>query len=133
VTFREVLEGMARREAGQSGATQPITWETVEAVLDTGRYVIRGTTVATTGQLRPLAVGSRVPVAWKNGKPVAVLLAMGDEDELERLILAYSPKFQDLLRTAEKQVQEGLGIPHDKFWREMENESRDSLLATEGS
>ncbi|HLB11928.1 MAG TPA: type II toxin-antitoxin system Phd/YefM family antitoxin [Dehalococcoidia bacterium] len=72
-------------------------------------------------------------IVTKNGKPVAVLLAMGDEDELERLILAYSPKFQDLLRTAEKQVQEGLGIPHDKFWREMENESRDSLLATEGS
>lgn len=68
-------------------------------------------------------------IVTKNGKPVAVLLAMEDEDELERLILAYSPKFQDVLRTAEKQIHEGLSIPHDRFWDEMENESSLEPLA----
>lgn len=68
-------------------------------------------------------------IVTKNGRPVAVLLAMADEDELERLILAYSPKFKDLLRTAEKQIQEGLGIPHDEFWHEMENEPSPQTLA----
>jgi prevent-host-death family protein len=62
-------------------------------------------------------------IVTKNGKPVAVLLAMQDEDELERLILAYSPKFQHLLRAAEKQIQDGYGIPHDEFWKEIESES----------
>lgn len=59
-------------------------------------------------------------IVTRNGKPVAVLLSMTDEDELERLILSYSPKFQDILRTAEKQIQEGSGIPHDDFWSEIE-------------
>ncbi len=66
-------------------------------------------------------------IVTKNGKPVAVLLAMENEDELERLILAYSPKFHDVLRAAERQIQEGLGITHDKFWHEMENEPSPEL------
>ena len=36
-------------------------------------------------------------VVTKNGKPVAVLLGLADEDEIERLIMAYSPKFQSIL------------------------------------
>jgi len=35
-------------------------------------------------------------IITRNGKPAAVLLAVQDEDELERLVLAYSPKFQTL-------------------------------------
>jgi hypothetical protein len=40
---------------------------------------------------------------------------MTDEDELERLILSYSPRFQEILRIVEKQIQDGPGIPHDEF------------------
>ena len=58
-------------------------------------------------------------IVTKNGKPVAVLLAMQDEDEIERMILAYSPKFQRILQTAERQIQAGQGIPHDEFWQEI--------------
>ena len=36
-------------------------------------------------------------IVTRNGKAVAVLVAVTDEDELERLVLAYSPKFQALL------------------------------------
>lgn len=57
-------------------------------------------------------------VVTRNGKPVAVLLAIGYEDEIERLLLAYSPKFQQLIKTAERQIQEGQGISHEDFWRE---------------
>ncbi len=59
-------------------------------------------------------------IVTKNGKPVAVLLAMQDEDEIERMILAYSPKFQHILQTAERQIQAGQGIPHKEFWQEIE-------------
>ncbi len=61
-------------------------------------------------------------IVTKNGKPVAVLLAMQDEDEIERMILAYSPKFQRILQTAERQIRTGQGIPHKEFWQEIEKE-----------
>jgi prevent-host-death family protein len=62
-------------------------------------------------------------VVTKNGKPVAVLLFMQDEDELERILMAYSPKLQRILDKAEKQIQAGEGIKHEDFWREFESGS----------
>ncbi len=61
-------------------------------------------------------------VVTKNGKPVALLLSVKDEEEIERLLLAYSPKFKNILRVAERQVRGGKGIKHEDFWREMETE-----------
>lgn len=62
-------------------------------------------------------------VVTKNGKPVAVLLSMQDEDELERILMAYSPKLQRILQRAEEQIEAGQGIKHDEFWREFEGKS----------
>ncbi len=62
-------------------------------------------------------------VVTKNGKPVAVLLSVTDEDEIERLMLAYSPKFQGVLEIAERQIREGQGMQHEDFWREVEAET----------
>lgn len=62
-------------------------------------------------------------IVTKNGRPVAVLIAIKDEDEIERMILAHSPKFQSILEIAEQQVREGKGLSHDDFWREMESEA----------
>ncbi len=63
-------------------------------------------------------------VVTRNGKAVAVLLAMTDEDELERLILAHSPKFRAMLDKSRRQIEEKGGIPHEQFWREVETETR---------
>src|SRR5437870_10453481 len=63
-------------------------------------------------------------VVTRNGKAVAVLLAVTDEDELERLLLAHSPKFQALLDKSRRQIKETGGIPHDVFWRQVAAESR---------
>src|SRR5206468_11961942 len=63
-------------------------------------------------------------IVTRNGKAVAVLLAVTDEDELERLVLAHSPKFQALLDKSRRQIEETGGIPHDVFWREVEAEIR---------
>jgi prevent-host-death family protein len=69
-----------------------------------------------------LRMSERGPiVVTKNGKPVAVLLSVSDEDEIERLALAYSPKFQAILEVAEQQMREGKGIKHEDFWREVES------------
>jgi len=62
-------------------------------------------------------------VVTKNGKPVAVLLGIRDEDEIERLVLAYSPKFKSILSKGRQQIQETGGITHEDFWRELETES----------
>jgi prevent-host-death family protein len=59
-------------------------------------------------------------IVTRNGKPVAVLISMEDEEELERIILAYSPKFQSLLEKSRKQIQERGGIQHRDFWKEVE-------------
>src|SRR5437868_15438208 len=63
-------------------------------------------------------------VVTRNGKAVAVLLAVKDDDELERLVLAHSPKFQALLDKSRRQIAETGGIPHDQFWREVKTETR---------
>ena len=62
-------------------------------------------------------------VITKNGKPVAVLLPMEDDDELERLTLAYSRRFQTILQEAREQIRTTGGIPHDDFWSDLEHES----------
>jgi len=62
-------------------------------------------------------------VVTKNGKPVAVILGVTDEEEIERLVLAYSPKFQSLLARGRQQIQESGGIAHEDFWQEMETEA----------
>lgn len=61
-------------------------------------------------------------VVTRNGKAVAVLLAVTDDDELERLLLAHSPKFQALLNTAEQRIRETGGIPHETFWNMLEED-----------
>jgi prevent-host-death family protein len=55
-------------------------------------------------------------VVTRNGKAVAVLLGVGDDDELERLLLAHSTKLNAILDAAERRIQKGEGIGHDEFW-----------------
>src|SRR5438132_5854311 len=69
-------------------------------------------------------------IVTRNGKAVAVLLAVTDDDELERLVLAHSPKFQALLDKSRRQIEETGGIPHDQFWREVEAERRKAGATT---
>jgi prevent-host-death family protein len=64
-------------------------------------------------------------VITRNGKAVAVLLAITGEDELERLLLAHSRKFQALLDTSRRQIEQIGGLTHDQFWREVESETRE--------
>ena len=61
-------------------------------------------------------------IVTRNGKPAAVLLSMKDEEELEGLMLAYSPKFQRILRAAQQQINAGACVSHEEIWKEMEKE-----------
>ena len=61
-------------------------------------------------------------IITRYGKPAAVLLTVDDEDELERLVLAYTPGFRAILDAARQRIRETGGIKHDDFWREVEAE-----------
>ncbi|MFV1968288.1 MAG: type II toxin-antitoxin system Phd/YefM family antitoxin [Pirellulaceae bacterium] len=63
-------------------------------------------------------------VVTRNGRPVAVLLGVTDEDELERLVLAYSPKLRGILDAARERIREGEGIRHEEFWEDVESASK---------
>jgi len=54
-------------------------------------------------------------VVTRNVRPVAAILAVTDEDEIERFSLANSPKFKSILEVADKQIREGKGVTHLDF------------------
>jgi prevent-host-death family protein len=61
-------------------------------------------------------------IITKNGKATAVILAVHDDDDLERLILAYSPRFQAILAQSRQEIQATGGLSHEQFWQEVEAE-----------
>jgi prevent-host-death family protein len=58
-------------------------------------------------------------VVTRNGRPAAVILAVKDEDEIERLLMAYSPRLQAILEASRKQIREGDVLGHEEFWAEV--------------
>lgn len=61
--------------------------------------------------------GSGGPVViTRNGRPVGVLVATADDDEIERLVLAYSPRFRAMLDRNRATVRAGRGLDHDDVW-----------------
>lgn len=56
-------------------------------------------------------------VITRNGKAVAVLLAPADDDDLEGLLLARSPRFQGLLARSRESIKRGKGLSREDFWK----------------
>jgi prevent-host-death family protein len=61
-------------------------------------------------------------VVTRNGRAVAVIVAAGDEDELERLVLAHTPSLRRLLQAAEARIRRSGGLSHEEFWSEAARE-----------
>ena len=59
-------------------------------------------------------------IITRNGKPAAVLSAVTGEEELERLMMAHSPRVQAILEEARQRIQAGAGIPNEEFWEDVE-------------
>ena len=58
-------------------------------------------------------------VIARNGKTFAALLPVANDEELERVALAYSKRFQAILSEARDQLTTNGGIPHADFWRDI--------------
>jgi len=63
-------------------------------------------------------------IVTRNGKPVAVLVGVSDEDEIERLVFAYSKNLRALLDAAEQRIRVTGGIEHDDLWRQVDEDTR---------
>src|SRR5947209_13228494 len=59
-------------------------------------------------------------VVTRNGKAVAVIVGVQDEDEVERLLMAYSPRLQAILEASRQQIRDGDVLSHEEFWAEVE-------------
>jgi prevent-host-death family protein len=59
-------------------------------------------------------------VVTRNGRPVAVIVGVQDEGEIERLMMAYSPRLRAILEQSRQQIREGEGLSHEQFWSGVE-------------
>jgi prevent-host-death family protein len=61
-------------------------------------------------------------IVTRDGNPIAVLMGVHDEDELDRLIFASSRRLHEILEAGRQEVREGRGIPSEEFWKQVETE-----------
>ena len=69
-------------------------------------------------------------VITRNGKAVAVLVVPIDDDDLEDLILARSPRFQAMLAQSQRSLRAGKVIAEDAFWQIAEDSAGYSAAKT---
>ncbi len=63
-------------------------------------------------------------VVTRNGKAVAVLVGVNDDEELERMLLTHSRKLRAILDAADRRIDAGAGIGHEEFWQEVRSANR---------
>jgi len=68
-------------------------------------------------------------IITRNGKAVAVLLVPYDDDDLERLLLARSPRFQAMLDRSRKFIKEGKGLSEKAFWEAVRKRAKERKAA----
>src|SRR5207244_7074854 len=71
-------------------------------------------------------------VITRNGKAVAVLLVPYDDDDLERLMLGRSPRFQALLNRSRQSIKEGKGLSEEAFWKAVRKRAQERKAVAGG-
>jgi len=66
----------------------------------------------------------------RNGKPVAVLLAVQDKADAEQLAVGRPRSLRSIFEDAHEQIEKNGGIPHDQFWQEVAQNRRAKGRAT---
>jgi len=59
-------------------------------------------------------------VVTRNGRPVAVIVGVQDEDEIERLLMAYSPRLRAILERSRQQFRDGQWLSEEQFWSQFD-------------
>lgn len=58
-------------------------------------------------------------VVTRNGRPVAMLIAIEEDDDLDSLLLVHNPRFLQLLEEARQRVRVTGGVPLAEFRRRL--------------
>ena len=58
-------------------------------------------------------------VVTRNGKPVALLTSILEDDDLDTLLLTHDRKFVRLLAQARERVRAGRYLTNEQFWQEL--------------
>ena len=58
-------------------------------------------------------------VVTRNGKPVALLTPILEDDDLDSLLLTHDRRFIRLLARARERVHSGRYLTNEQFWREL--------------
>ena len=59
-------------------------------------------------------------VVTRNGRPVAMLISIEDEEDLDSLLLVHNPRFLQLLEEARQRVRITGGVPLAEFRQRIE-------------
>ena len=59
-------------------------------------------------------------VVTRNGRPVAVIVGVQDKEEIERLLMAYSPHLQAVLERSRQQFRDGHWLSEEEFWSQFD-------------
>ena len=59
-------------------------------------------------------------VVMRNGRPIAVLFGVQDEEEVERLLMARSPRLRAILERSRQQFRQGQWLSEEEFWSRIE-------------
>ncbi|MCU0500978.1 MAG: type II toxin-antitoxin system Phd/YefM family antitoxin [Anaerolineae bacterium] len=62
-------------------------------------------------------------VVTRNGRPVAMIIAIDDEDDLDSLLLAHNPRFVQLLEAARQRVRVTGGVSLAEMRRRVEGKA----------
>jgi prevent-host-death family protein len=65
-------------------------------------------------------------VVTRNGRPVAMLIAIEEEDDLDSLLLVHNPRFLQILDEARQRVRVTGGVPLAEFRRRLEADAAKS-------
>ena len=65
----------------------------------------------------------------RNGKPVALLSPIFDDEDLDRLLLAHDPKLLQVLDEAHARVRAGRYLTSNRFWKKLQNRRRKRVKA----
>ncbi len=68
-------------------------------------------------------------VITRNGKAVAVLMVPRDDDDLERLLLERSPRFQAMLNRSRQSIKNGEGLSGEDFWKAVRKRAQERKAA----
>ena len=67
-------------------------------------------------------------IITRDGRPVAALIAITDDDEAESLVLTHNPEFRRLLEDAHERIMRSGGLSEEDFWKAVEAARHDAQI-----